>query len=130
MKPHVLPGGSDRRSVWSTCPDSVPLQTEVELMHLAIRPGLVPVPGTIWHSYEFRNMKQVRDLPRNGDKIGRVDTNGTLGEGEKTMDELTRIRAPELSDKLEWFNTDQALTLRGHRGKVVILDFWSYCCIN
>jgi len=75
-------------------------------------------------------MKQVRDLPRNGDKIGRVDTNGTLEEGEKTMDEPTRIRAPELPDKLEWFNTDQALTLRGQRGKVVLLDFWSYCCIN
>jgi len=46
------------------------------------------------------------------------------------MSAPTRIRAPELPDNLEWFNTDQPLTLAGQRGKVVILDFWSYCCIN
>jgi sugar lactone lactonase YvrE len=46
------------------------------------------------------------------------------------MGEPTRIRAPELPDKLEWFNTDQALTLKDQRGKMVLLDFWSYCSIN
>lgn len=46
------------------------------------------------------------------------------------MSAPTRIRAPELPDNLEWFNTDQPLTLASQRGKVVILDFWSYCSIN
>ncbi len=46
------------------------------------------------------------------------------------MNEPTRIRAPELPDNLEWFNTDQPLTLASQRGKVVLLDFWTYCCIN
>jgi len=46
------------------------------------------------------------------------------------MAEPTHIRAPELPDDLDWFNTDQPLTLASQRGKVVILDFWSYCGIN
>lgn len=29
-----------------------------------------------------------------------------------------------------WLNTDRPLTLRGLRGKVVLLDFWTYGCIN
>ncbi len=46
------------------------------------------------------------------------------------MNEPTRIRAPELPDNLEWFNTEEPLTLASQRGKVVLLDFWTYCCIN
>jgi len=46
------------------------------------------------------------------------------------MNEPTRIRAPELPDNLDWFNTDEPLTLASQRGKVVLLDFWTYCCVN
>ena len=42
-----------------------------------------------------------------------------------------RTRAPELPDTLEWFNTrGEPIKLADCRGKVVLLDFWSYCCIN
>jgi thiol-disulfide isomerase/thioredoxin len=40
------------------------------------------------------------------------------------------IHAPELDGGLAWFNTDRPLTLAGLRGKIVLLDFWTYCCIN
>jgi thiol-disulfide isomerase/thioredoxin len=41
-----------------------------------------------------------------------------------------RVRAPELRGR-QWLNTGgAALTLAGLRGKIVLLDFWTFCCIN
>jgi len=40
------------------------------------------------------------------------------------------VRAPELTGGAGWLNTDKPITLAGLRGKVVLLDFWTYCCIN
>ncbi len=40
--------------------------------------------------------------------------------------------APEFTDTEDWFNTPggQPLTLAGLRGHVVLVDFWTYTCIN
>ncbi|HYN97081.1 MAG TPA: NHL domain-containing thioredoxin family protein [Pilimelia sp.] len=41
-----------------------------------------------------------------------------------------RVRAPELRGR-GWLNTGESgLTLAGLRGKIVLLDFWTFCCIN
>jgi len=40
------------------------------------------------------------------------------------------IRAPELGGALAWLNVDRPLSLQALRGKVVLLDFWTYGCIN
>jgi cytochrome c biogenesis protein CcdA/thiol-disulfide isomerase/thioredoxin len=40
--------------------------------------------------------------------------------------------APDFTDNQDWFNTpgDKPLTLAGLRGHVVLIDFWTYTCIN
>ncbi|MCL6734712.1 thioredoxin-like domain-containing protein [Streptomyces neyagawaensis] len=42
-----------------------------------------------------------------------------------------RVRAPELTGKGGWLNTGgRQYTLADLRGKIVLLDFWTFCCIN
>jgi len=41
-----------------------------------------------------------------------------------------RVAAPEFPPGLDWINVDHPLTMQGLRGKIVILDFWTYGCIN
>jgi len=44
--------------------------------------------------------------------------------------EKVRVRAPELTGGRGWLNTDKPLTIAALKGKVVLLDFWTYGCIN
>ncbi len=41
-----------------------------------------------------------------------------------------RVRAPELAGRGGWINTKNDLSLAALKGKVVLLDFWTFCCIN
>jgi len=40
------------------------------------------------------------------------------------------IHAPDFPAHATWLNTNQALSLKKLRGHIVLLDFWTYCCIN
>ncbi|MBS1886395.1 MAG: cytochrome c biogenesis protein DipZ [Actinobacteria bacterium] len=63
---------------------------------------------------------------------------GTEGESRLTARQEETVpledigTAPEFTDTQHWFNTpgDRPLTMRGLRGKVVLIDFWTYSCIN
>ncbi|CAN5578890.1 hypothetical protein BH24ACI2_BH24ACI2_06860 [soil metagenome] len=46
------------------------------------------------------------------------------------FDEKQKMRAPELVGGVDWLNTDKPLSLAGLKGKIVLLDFWTYGCIN
>ncbi len=43
---------------------------------------------------------------------------------------MPRVRAPEFPVKYPWLNTEKPLSIASLKGRVVILDFWTYCCIN
>ncbi len=54
-------------------------------------------------------------------------------EGEKMIpaDVLQgKVNAPEFPTGLDWLNTSTPLRLKDLRGKFVLLDFWTFCCIN
>ncbi len=42
------------------------------------------------------------------------------------------IKVPDgiLEGGTAWLNTDQPIDLKDLKGKIVVLDFWTYCCIN
>ncbi|MFE6737213.1 NHL domain-containing thioredoxin family protein [Streptomyces tubercidicus] len=47
------------------------------------------------------------------------------------MASRARVRAPELTGKGGWLNTgNKGLTLPDLRGRIVVLDFWTFCCVN
>jgi thiol-disulfide isomerase/thioredoxin len=41
-----------------------------------------------------------------------------------------RVRAPDLAGAVDWLNVPGRLSLAALRGKVVLLDFWTYGCVN
>ncbi len=38
-----------------------------------------------------------------------------------------KLTAPEFPSGLAWVNTDRPLTMQDLKGKIVVLDFWTYC---
>lgn len=43
---------------------------------------------------------------------------------------MSKVRSPELPKNATWLNTDRPLSIKELKGRIVILDFWTYCCIN
>jgi cytochrome c biogenesis protein CcdA/thiol-disulfide isomerase/thioredoxin len=55
-----------------------------------------------------------------------------LMPSKPTIPELNvkgEVKAPEIKGISQWFNSD-AQTIEGLKGKVVLVDFWTYSCIN
>jgi hypothetical protein len=40
---------------------------------------------------------------------------------------LGKVNAPEFPNETNWLNVRQPLRLAELRGKLVLLDFWTYC---
>lgn len=52
------------------------------------------------------------------------------GQSESQSQIQPRFDAPSLDGGIAWLNVEEPLDWKQLRGKVVLLDFWTYCCIN
>lgn len=52
------------------------------------------------------------------------------GEDISNLKYSGKITAPDFPQGAEWLNTNHPISLKDLRGKIVLLDFWTYCCIN
>lgn len=61
-------------------------------------------------------------------QISVLDQSQIRGSLEKNI--ALGKQAPEFPSGLDWFNAAGPISLAKLRGKIVLLDFWTFCCIN
>lgn len=59
-----------------------------------------------------------------------IGCNATESKNMSDTSRYFNIKAPAFPSGIEWLNTDVSYQLSDFRGKFVLLDFWTYCCIN
>lgn len=60
------------------------------------------------------------------------NTKEDIRKNMPTQDDLFNVDypAPEFTGITKWLNTEKPLTMADLKGKVVLVDFWTYTCIN
>ncbi|MBC7581903.1 cytochrome c biogenesis protein DipZ [Aeromicrobium sp.] len=84
----------------------------------------------VWAAEHIPGVSSIEErlLPKN---VNVSDSNipvSALSNGEKRFN-VNPYRAPEFAGIVDWINT-QPLTMENLKGKVVLIDFWTYSCIN
>ena len=95
-----------------TTTTATPRRSEWRRVLVQLIPALVIVVaglGFLWRSGLWHAATMDKQVAQKGDAMAQE-----------------RVRAPELEGGIAWLNTDQPLTLAGLKGKVVLLDFWTY----
>lgn len=65
-------------------------------------------------------------FPQYGVGLTKIEDNGIV---KNTLESVRKNQSIELIPGGSWFNS-KPLTLKSLRGKVVLIDFWTYTCIN
>ena len=69
------------------------------------------------------------DDPEAGGTVA-PEANGTIAPATPADSVAGTVAAPSFPEGLDWLNTATPVDLESLRGKVVLLDFWTYGCIN
>jgi thiol-disulfide isomerase/thioredoxin len=66
-----------------------------------------------------------------GGPVVEVDADDPVGDAKVGPEPFpNRPKAPPLNGGLGWLNSAGPIELSKLKGKIVLLDFWTYCCIN
>jgi len=71
----------------------------------------------------------VTDAPGPGGTVA-PETGGTVEPGTADASVAGTVAAPAFPEGLDWLNTAAPVDLQSLHGKVILLDFWTYGCIN
>jgi len=96
---------------------------------LAITLGLDQRITTVLPNYTGGLQSQIEESKTARDALRTLRSGG---QAQAALVGTESTRAPELEGISQWFNTPggRPVTLRQLRGKVVLIDFWTYSCIN
>lgn len=84
--------------------------------------NVIPGYTQLLTGFEKSNIvRQQLDALKGKTSLPTSDTNGLFN---------ANIPAPEFVGITRWLNTEKPLTMKELRGKVVLVDFWTYTCIN
>jgi cytochrome c biogenesis protein CcdA/thiol-disulfide isomerase/thioredoxin len=93
--------------------------------------GVVMIATALLIHFRFDRRFQtyiLTQFPQYGAGLTKLETNPLVESRLNQMD-ITYEPAPDFIAGGQWFNSDP-LTIEGLKGKVVLVDFWTYTCIN
>jgi cytochrome c biogenesis protein CcdA/thiol-disulfide isomerase/thioredoxin len=91
----------------------------LQLQLLATFPKLGVAVNGFENSHMVQN--QLADLKVNPSGANSIDTSSLFNADTP---------APDFAPTTQWLNTNKPLTIQDLKGKVVLVDFWTYTCIN